>query len=89
MRKYHMVVEQQDTGSRGQHCWLALKEAAPTCAMERLIRQIISVAEQNLAVDMDGLEKESVRLRRHVSQREKEVELLRSKLRLRLSAERR
>jgi hypothetical protein len=90
MRKYHMVVEDNKTLEAERAALLAClgkKGPAPTRAMEKLIRPIINVARQNLAVDMDGLEKESVRLRRHVSHREKEVELLRSKLRLRLSAE--
>mgnify|MGYP001449885770 CR=1 FL=1 len=70
MRKYHMVVEDNKTLEAERAALLAClgkKGPAPTRAMEKLIRPIINVARQNLAVDMDGLEKESVRLRRHVS----------------------
>ena len=70
MRKYHMVVEDNKTLEAERAALLACLGKggpAPTRAMERLIRPIINVARQNLAVDMDGLEKESVRLRRHVS----------------------
>ena len=70
MRKYHMVVEDNKTLEAERAALLAClgkKGPAPTRAMEKLIQPIINVARQNLAVDMDGLEKESVRLRRHVS----------------------
>ena len=93
MRKYHMIMEDNKTMKAERAALLACLgkkgSRAPTRAMEQLIRPIINVARQSLAVEMESLEKESKRLGRHVTHREREVDFLRSKLQLRIAAEER
>ena len=63
------------------------QQKKPAKAIERLLEPIIKVARDRLIMDYEALEKKAQRLERQVTYREKENDLLRSRLLLRLMAE--
>ena len=63
------------------------QQKKPAKAIVRLLEPIIKVARDRLIIDYEALEKKAQWLERQVSYREKENDLLRPRLSLRLMAE--
>ena len=63
------------------------QQKKPAKAIERLLEPITKVAHDRLIMDYEALEKKAQWLERQVSYREKENDLLRPRLSLRLMAE--
>ena len=94
-KKHNKTLEENRTMKEERAALLSLvrgggksqQQKKPAKAIERLLGPIIKVARDRLIIDYGALEKKAQRLERQVSYREKENDLLRSKLLVRLSAE--
>ena len=93
-KKHNMTLKENKTMKEERAALLSLvgggksqQQKKPAKAIERLLEPIIKVARDRLIMDYEALEKKAQRLERQVSYREKESDFLRSRLSLRLMAE--
>ena len=93
-QKHNMTLKENKTMKEERAALLSLvgggksrQQKRPAKVIERLLEPIIKVARDRLIMDYEALEKKAQRLERQVSYREKESDFLRSRLSLRLMAE--
>ena len=93
-KKHNMALEENKTMKEERAALLSLvcggkgqQQKKPAKAIERLLEPITKVAHDRLIMDYEALEKKAQWLERQVSYREKENDLLRPWLSLRLMAE--